>query len=108
MAIYSDDTLLKYLRSINWDTTLSSEDVIRAKDQENAPPLEVKAETTAVVQAYKLVLVNSSDTPGKAGSLQTQLEAAWPGVSLELTKITLYVCAGAVVSGFTCGTGAFS
>ncbi len=29
MALYSDDELLKYLRSINWDTTLSSEELLR-------------------------------------------------------------------------------
>lgn len=29
MAIYSDDALLKCLRSINWDTSLSSEELLR-------------------------------------------------------------------------------
>lgn len=29
MAIYSDDLLLKYLKSINWDTTVSSEELLR-------------------------------------------------------------------------------
>lgn len=29
MAIYSDDVLIKYLRSINWDTTVSSEELLQ-------------------------------------------------------------------------------
>jgi len=29
MALYSDDELLKYLESINWDTTLSSKELLQ-------------------------------------------------------------------------------
>ncbi len=66
------------------NTTLSSEDILRAKGQENAPVPQVKPETTAPAQTYKVILVNSSDTPGQAGSLQTQLEAA--GYTIDSLK----------------------
>jgi len=57
------------------DVKISSEEIMHdAKEKSvEVPPLE-QTETNETTQAYSIVLVNSSDTPGAAGHLQTALE----------------------------------
>lgn len=52
------------------NVTLSSEDILYSKAQQNS---EVGT-TGSIDQTYDLILVNSSDTPGAAASLQAKLE----------------------------------
>jgi hypothetical protein len=64
--------------NVDTDVTLSSEEIIYDRTQTEEPVQQSQEKSE---QRFELVLVNSSDTPGAAGSLQRTLEAEGYAVS---------------------------
>jgi hypothetical protein len=56
------------------EVTLSSEEILYDKSKEGTDTEVEKNDVSVQEQAYSLILVNSSDTPGSAAKLQTILE----------------------------------